>query len=617
MSVIHAPKRPTVDIRMLVFPFAVALALVVIFLRLWFFQVVRGSELIEEASHTRERTFATMAPRGLIFDRSGKMIAGVKSVFVVTAIPSIVEKNPGVLDKLSSMLGVPADKLAAKLRRSLPGDPATIYVNVPVDVATVIAEGADTDLPGVSIESQPMRFYPDSKTFSQVLGYVSNASAEDVKRLAKEGLEAPPYVGQQGVERVYEKDLMGEPGAARFEVDAKRRPIRLIEPANPVPGDHVVVSIDSDLQRYALDSFLQHADASGSTKGAAVAIDPRNGEIICMVSSPTFDAGLFEQGITPDDWDAIKNDPTSPLLNRTMSAYPPGSTFKIITSLAALKKGTLALDHQVFCDGYYQVGKKKFKCEGHHGWISFSRAFYESCNTYFSDLGVHTGAKAISDMAHECGLGQRSDVDTTAEQRGLVADPTAKSPDGQQATWYEGDTVNMSVGQGKVAVTPLQMADLAELVANNGIQYRPHLVRKIVNADGEARYTPNEIAHQVEAPEWFWHTLKQAMLDVVAKGTGQHAQIKGIVWGGKTGSAEHLGQRKTHSWFIGVAPMDHPQIVIAVLVEDAGGGGYVAAPIAADIVHHYLVTERSPAAAVNASAHLAASAASAARPAAR
>lgn len=613
MSVIHAPKRPTIDLRMLVFPCAVGLALLIIFLRLWFFQVVRAPELLEEATHTRQATFPTMAPRGLIYDRTGKMIAGVKSVFVLTAIPAIVKKNPWVVDQLATMLSVPRQKLLAKLNQSLPQVPATLYVDVPVNVATIIAEDVDTKLPGVEIESQPMRFYPDSKTFAHVLGYVASASADDVKRLSKEGTDAAPYVGKMGVERIYEKDLMGEPGLAKFEVDAKHRPVRLVEPASAVPGSHVVLSLDSDLQSYALAAFQSHAAASGSNKGAAVAIDPNTGEVLCMVSSPTYDSSVFEQGaLSQDDWEAIKGDPEKPFTNRTMSAYPPGSTFKIITSLAALKKGTLDLNRSVFCDGYYKVGNKKFKCEGHHGNITFMRAFYESCNTYFSDLGVRTGPQEIAAMATQCGLGQRTQIDTTSEQRGAVPDDQALGK-----SWYAGDTVNLSVGQGKVAATPLQMADLAELVANEGIQYRPRLVKKIVTPDGVQTLTAREVEHQVEAPEWFWSTLKSAMTDVVVEGTGRHAQIQGIVWGGKTGSAEHLGQHKTHSWFIGVAPIDHPQVVVAVLVEDAGGGGDVAAPIAADIVHHYLVTERAPIAVAKASASRPALAASEGLPSAR
>ncbi|MBS1718488.1 MAG: penicillin-binding protein 2 [Armatimonadetes bacterium] len=582
MSVIYAPKSSNVDGRSLVFPVLIGVGLMAIFVRLWYIQVVRSAELVEKASHIFAATVPHPAPRGLIYDRNGKLLAGVQSQFVVMCVPMIAAKNPWVIDKVAQLLKVDPSKLKSKLEegRWRPYLPTPIFIGAPVEAASLISESAE-DLPGVTIDSLPTRYYPDPTSFSHVLGYVWVPSKDDVDRLDKLNLKAAPMVGKNGIEYVYEGDLMGEAGYDRMEMDKKMRPLRLAERENPEPGHKLTLTLDADLQKTALKQLA-------GRRGAAVAIDPNTGEVLCLVSAPEYDSSLFKNGISSADWERLSEDPDKPLLNRAVyAAYPPGSTFKIITSLAALRAGTFDPNRYVECRGYYEVGKRRSKCLSVHGAISFHHAFEKSCNTYFSDLAVRTGPDAVRQAALDCGLYARTNVDLRSESRGVIPTEAWLEKYRNPPKWYTGDTVNLGIGQGDVQATPIQMANLVALVATRGTNYVPHLVKAVTDSGG---VHPKDavVAHHVDAPDSFWNMLQDAMASVVDTGTGQKAKIPGLKWAAKTGSAEHKLDEKTHSWFIGYAPYDHPKIAIAVLVEGAGHGGDIAAPIAAEIVKKYL-----------------------------
>ncbi len=609
MSVIHAPRKPDLDARTVLFPVAVGVALLVIFLRLWYIQVVKASELAERASFFRNTSVAKLAPRGLIYDRNGVVLAGVQSRFVLTAIPAVVHKNNWVLEKVGALLGIETGKLEEKVEEAKwkPYLPATIFVGVPIETAARIAEAGD-DLPGIGIESQPMRYYPDSKSFSHVLGYVWVPNEKDVKRLAADDLKPANYVGKIGIEYAYERDLMGVPGADHLEVDAKRRPTRIAGRDNPVPGDRLTLALDSGLQRLAIEQL------SGKI-GAVVAIDPRNGEVLCLATNPTFDAGLFDSGISGGDWQKLRDDPNKPLQNRAISsAYAPGSTFKLITSLAAQEAGKFDPNRTVYCPGFYQVGKRKSKCLGHHGSIAYHEALVKSCNTYFSALAVDIGENVIRNEALACGLNAQTGIDVGAEYRGLIPTDDWIAKHRKPAKWYMGDTVNLGIGQGEVATTPLQMANLAALVGMNGIQFKPHLVKSIRQPNGQTEEVKPVISHQVEAPQNFWSELKSAMVDVVDRGTATKAKVPGFSLAGKTGSAEHGHGKETHGWFVGFAPAENPTIALCVFVEQGGHGGEVCAPIAGAIVKRYLTTGSGTRALANSTADASAAVASAALP---
>lgn len=630
MSVIHAPTRPQFDLRHGALLIVLGIAILIIFFRLWYLQVMQADALTAKAEVFRTSSVDKLAPRGLIFDREGKLLAGVQPELVLTAVPAVVYKKPVVvqrifsrfgltlpktqpivLHKISKLIGVPFKKLEAKVASGnwRPYLPTPIAIDVPIEAASRVAESPD-EFPGIGVESQPMRVQTDTVTMSHIMGYVWTPSKGDVDRLEAEKVKPAEYVGKLGIEYVYEKQLMGKAGSEQLEIDAKRRPLRIVGRNNPTPGDRLVLSVSKDLQRYAL-SLLK-----GRT-GAIVAIEPKTGEILCLASSPSYDAAVFRGGIQPDEWNALQNNPTKPMLNRAISSrYSPGSTFKIVTTLAGVSAGVWSPGKTAFCDGFYKVGNRKLKCLGRHGYVSFHQAMTKSCNAYFADLGIHAGAEALKQTALDLGLGNKTGIDLRSESKGLV--PTDEWLEAQKPPrkWYPGDTVNMSIGQGETAATPLQMANVIALVANDGKSFVPHLVRKIIPSDKKLPPIPIQptVAHSIDAPPSFWHALKGALGSVIENGTAKAAQISGMRWGGKTGSTEHRRGRETHSWFVGFAPLNAPKIAIAVLVEDAGHGGEVAAPIAKQVVEHYLKLSKAPTADRNSESRASTSSESALRP---
>lgn len=587
MSVIHAPKEPELDLRQAAFLVLVGLALLVMLLRLWYIQVVMADELANKASSIRTVEVPKLAPRGLIFDRRGVPLARVQGQMVVTAVPSIVDKQPWVLGKLAEMLGADEADLKEKVEAGAwrKHFPTPVHVGASVEVATKIAEAGEY-LPGIGVDTQAMRTYPDTLHYSHILGYVWTPSDRDVKRLEDKGIaDVADYVGKDGIERIYEKELMGAEGFDTFEVDARRRPVRAVEGKAPVPGSKLILSIDSRLQKVAYEQLR-------GRRGAVVAIEPKTGEVLCLASGPTYDSALFEGGISTANWTTLRSDPATPLNNRaTSSSYSPGSTFKIVTTFASVLAGQFSTNRAVSCPGYYQIGNRRVRCENHApGTVRFHTAFEKSCNTYFVTLAYDAGMDKLREAAFQVGLGKKTGIDLPSESKGLIPTLEWLHAVNPEAKWYPGDTVNAAIGQGYVSTTPLQMATLAALVANRGVSYQPHLLKAISPPGGSTKpdvIAPKELG-RFEAPTELWDDLQSAMVDVIQRGTGRRAQIPGVVWGGKTGSTEHRKGSKTHGWFVGIAPMDDPKIVIAVIIEAAGHGGEVAAPVAKAVVETYL-----------------------------
>lgn len=587
MSVIHAPKRPELDARALVFPIVLGTALFILFLRLWYYQVLRSMDYSERGGSRRYSEVVKLAPRGLIFDRNGTLVAGIRPELVITVVPKTVKKNPEILDRVAQLLGpgVTREKLEYRLRDTKARQylPVVVYQGASVEAAAKIAEAGD-DLPDVHVETQPMRAYPDSVSLCHVLGRVGIPDPADLERIQAQGLEPAPLVGKGGIERACEEVLMGATGTDRIELDSKRRPVRVIEHNRETPGNQVTLTIDLDLQRYALELLK-----NGHYKGAVVGIDPATGEILCLASNPTFDQSKFYHGISQADHEALRNDPDRPQFNRAISSTnAPGSTFKIVTALAALRTQHFDPGTRYFCAGGMEVGNSFKTCLGHHGSIPFHEAFVRSCNTYFYNLGKVAGKTALEDAAKEFGLGQKPELEIGAA-KGII--PTDSFLKKARRPWHLGDTLNFAIGQGYVNTTPLQMANVAAQVANNGVRYRPHLVRETKDRSpgGKVKVSSPEVVSKIEAPGEFWSELKSAMSGVVnsSSGTAGASRLPGITVVGKTGSAEHIAGGKTHAWFIGFAPLEAPKIAFCVFLENVGHGGEYAAPLAHDLLEHY------------------------------
>ena len=591
MSVIHAPRKPELDLRLLAFPAVTFGLLGVLAMRLWYFQVVKAPELVERAEATRVSPTARPAPRGIIVDRYGTTLAGVRPQLVVTAVYDVVSKkeNRWVVDRIAAILGVDRKKIESKLEEAKRNrsQPMPIFFGAAADVGSRIAESS-ADLPGIAIDTAPMRAYTDPYSFTHLLGYVGLPNDRDLERLHDRGIDTPAeFVGKGGVEQAFEAELMGQAGEDRTETDAKGRAIRQIGRDAPVPGEKLVLTLDARLQRSVSAIMKGHHYVGG-----VVALDPNNGEVLAMVSAPSYDLTMFQGGLTQEEYAKVADDPRHPMVKRPLrSTYSPGSTFKIVTALAAYRRGIFDPNHYSFCAGGYRLGKRYVKCLGHHGAIRFDRAMAKSCNEYFCDLGLRSGEDALTSAALELGLGQPVGIDIHGESKGDVPTKAWMAARFRDPRWYGGDTLNLAIGQGFVNATPLQMAGLASIVANDGVGYRPHLVRsrKLPNGGELVKIAP-EVSHDVKASPEFWATLKGALRGVVTIGTATAANVPGLDVAGKTGSTEFAASRdgKTHAWFVGFAPADHPRLALAVLLEDAGHGGDVAAPVAAEIFREYL-----------------------------
>lgn len=575
MSVIHTERERSIRGREVLLPLGIGLSLVVFFFRLWYLQVVQAAELQERGKAFQQVVAKKEAPRGQIVDRNGKLLAGVHSELVLTAQPGTVRKSPEILRYVSSFLNVPFGKLQRKVEDEFwrPFLPTPIYNGLPIDVAIKIAESKE-HFPGFGVECQPIRYYTDPCTFAHVLGYVSAPNKKDVERIQEAGFQPQRYVGKTGIESSYELDLMGISGQEHLDVDVRRRPLHTHGKDQAIPGKKLILGLDAGLQQLATEKLKGY-------RGAVVAIEPATGEVLCLVSSPNFDSSKFIHGISSSDWKSLLEDEKKPMLNRAVSArYAPGSAFKVVTSLAAMRKGMLDANYTVHCTGARKIGNRYFRCLGVHGTVDSKRAFTKSCNAYFGELAVRIGMDALQETYQDLLLDQKTGIDIAGEAKGVVPTKDWIQKNRKPPVWYIGDTYNIANGQGEVALTPLQMASIASLVANRGVMYQPHILRK----------DPSEVKPiaKLALSAANWDTLHEMMAEVIESGSGRRGRIEGMRWGGKTGSADHKKGERAHSWFVGFAPLDKPKIAIAVIAEQFGLGGMLAAPIAGELVKFYL-----------------------------
>lgn len=590
MSIIHAPEETPLDFRQLLIPGVIFLFLAIYFVRLWYLQVVVSDDLKAEATRTGEISVAVLAPRGQIVDREKRTVAGIQPRWVVTAVPREVKKNEKAIGHVANLLEVTPDTIKKKLVQAerTPDLPVVVYIGATIEQATRIAENRE-QLKGFDVETRTMRTVSNPTSLSHLLGYVGKPNDTLKEKFESEGRTPAQYVGRDGIEQKYELDLMGVEGKERMIIDAKLRPVRRLPGDAPVPGMTLELSLDLDLQKEA-QKLLMREDGKG--RGAVVAIDPSNGEILALASAPTYDLRDFEGGISKEAYEAYVKDESKPFLKRAIAGqYSPGSTFKIVNAISAAIEGKLDLNHYVTCNGGKKIGNRFVECKNHpSGSLSFYMAMTKSCNSYFIDLAFKQGGGTLGDTAHRLGLGQLTGIDVPGETEAFC--PTSSWIAEQEAkqNWFIGHTANMGIGQGELRVTPIQMAQIAALVANGGVAYKPHMVRaKVPPGDGAVRQPIEpEVAIKLDnVPEDFWSTLRRALVNVVDLGTAKGARIEGVKWAGKTGSTENTG-RRTHAWFVGFAPAENPKIAIAVLVENAGHGGDISAPIARKIVKMWL-----------------------------
>lgn len=583
------------------------LGLVIIMLvgRLFFLQVVKGAHYKDISEKNRIHLLTLPASRGVVTDRNGKIIATNRPSYTVLLVPYEVRDafpRNGTSDKegdLTPLVGRIASCLkldASALRQKVTPDwfrgyqPIKLKRDVDFNTICVIEE-QNEDLPGVSYQVEPTRKYFEAGWVGHVLGYVNELTKEELSSdSTREKFRLGGVIGRKGIEKQYDDILRGTSGVAFLEVTAQGRILGTLEekkPDVPVSGSDVKLTIDLDLQTEAESALVRYES------GAVVALDPRNGEILALVSKPGLDANLFAGAMSSEKWNQILENPLHPLLTRPIQAtYPPGSTLKLLTAAIALEE-KVANKYTFLspCGGSFYFGKKRFGCwrpEG-HGRLNLVDAIIQSCDVYFYQLGLQVGLERWSRYAVMCGLGQKTGIDIPDEAKGLVPTLEYYHQRYGKGEWVKNLVVNLSVGQGEILTTPLQLAVLFGGLATDGRLTRPYLWKEETTSDGRVISTRPRIAGYLPFSSSTLSVLKEAMIGVVnnARGTGVLARIPDAVVAGKTGTAQNP-HGADHAWFVGYAPAEDPRIVVVVLIENVGHGGTFAAPAAKRIIENYL-----------------------------
>jgi penicillin-binding protein 2 len=550
-------------------------------------QILSGERLAALSDKNRLRLRPIAAPRGILFDRTGLPLVDNRPAFTLVVVPRDVPDLGALTERLAGLLAVPESELRDRLGRVSPDSPWPIRLSRGLTLEEVARiEEWRLDLPGVTVEVEPQRAYPGVRFAAHLLGYVREASEQD---LGRNGMRRGDLVGQTGLERLHDEHLRGRDGGEQIEVDAYGRLIRVLDRREPVPGAHMWTTLDRRIQQAA-------EDALGARAGAIVVMDPRNGDVLALASHPAYPVERFSRPLDRETWLSLVEDPTRPLLNRAVQGiYPPGSLFKIILAAAGLQSQAITPFDRLSCPRAWMFGGRPYhNWEDHdRGALTLREALQFSCNTFFYQLGLKLGPEKIAQMAEAFGFGRVTDSGLTGERPGLVPSPAWKRAT-LKDKWHPGDTVSLSIGQGLITVTPLQVARFMAAVANGGTLWKPRLVDRVVTADGRLiREEAPEIQGRVDVAPVIFEFLHEALGAVVAEGTGKQARVPGVTVGGKTGTAqthefrseaERKRRDQDHAWFAGFAPLEEPQVAIVVFAERAGLGGQVAAPIAREVL---------------------------------
>jgi len=551
--------------------------------QLWYLQTLEGGRLQEMSDRNRIRIRPVTAPRGILFDRNGLPLVDNRPAFTLSLIPRELDDAETVLARVSVLLKIPLSELQDVLDKA-PRDsirPQRVRRGLSLEDVTKLEERR-LELPGVVVEVEPQRVYPTSTFAAHLLGYVREVSDEQMKHGR---YRRGDMIGQSGLERLLDEHLRGRDGGERIEVDAFGRQMKVMRREEPDPGAQVITTVDRRIQEAAERAMAGHA-------GAVVVLDPRDGDVLAMTSSPAFSLDSFTGNLDREEWLRLVQDPKTPLMNRALaSQYAPGSVFKVVVAAAGLQEGSLTPMDRAYCNGEFHMGGWTFKDwkTGGHGHVDLRSAVIHSCNIFFYQAGLKVGPEAITRYARAFGLGAPTGVDLGGEKPGLI--PVVSPARGRSGRgWQAGDTVNISIGQGRLLVTPLQVARMMAAVANGGILWKPRLVQRVERADDTIAYaSSSKMAGHVELSPAVWAFLRHALAGVVNDGgTGAAARLPGIRVAGKTGTAQSVAKSDSakgqdHAWFASFAPADDPQAVVVVFVERGGKGGQVAAPIARQI----------------------------------
>ncbi|HZM63006.1 MAG TPA: penicillin-binding protein 2 [Vicinamibacterales bacterium] len=592
-----AEDRRRVGTRLVILQVAAVIMFAALGICFWVLQIVQGTKYEEMAENNHQRTLALRAPRGVLFDRNGKVLVENRNSFTVSIIREHTKDMNRTIGLLAKVTGVDEKQVKQIVDRHR-GEPSYRPIVVIEDaslaqVAALSARRLDFELPDVRVEEVPTRKYPTDAMAAHLFGYVGEASDAQVEAgAAAQG----SIIGQQGVERAYNRLLMGEDGAKRVVVNSTGREISTIDEIAPTEGRRVQLTLDYDLQKAAEEGFRR-----AGFNGAALIMDPRNGEVLTYVSLPSYDPNDFASGIDRTTWASLNTDKLKPLQNRVLQGrYSPGSTFKIVVATAALEEGLVTPDFKVNCPGGANFFGRYYKChlKGGHGVVDMRHAIEKSCNVYFYTLGNMLGVDRIYKWAERLGLAGKTGIDLPNEQESIVPN-TAWKQKRTGEKWYPGETISVSIGQGQVSVTPASLAEMITTVANGGTRVTPHVIKAIDEGQGWRPVPARAVADRVAfRPETLAALHDGLWMVVNANGTGGRARIMGRDVAGKTGTAQVISNEgkarakgtaadlRDHGWFVFFAPKDNPELAGAIFAEH-GEHGYLGAPIAKHVIETY------------------------------
>lgn len=577
--------------------------------RLWYLQIIQGEKSYALSRQNQTREIRISAPRGNFYDRSGRTLVTSRMSHVVSIMPEDIKKNPQALALLSELLDLSAEEIEAKLaEKSGSGKDQYIPIKYDVDPSTVgkILE-AKLDLPGVVVEKYPVRSYPLGEWASHLFGYIGEINERELQGLKHSGYRLGDQVGKMGLEKTYETYLRGTESIRIVEVNRVAEPLKVLEEIDYLPGNNLHLTIDYQLQNEAERIFREqmlwlqeNTDYKNARSGAVIAVNPQNGEILAMVSYPEFDPNLFVGSISGQEMNNLLTNPLHPFTNRvTRGGFMPGSTFKPLTVIAALEEEAVHLNQEFYCSGITRIGNATFRCDKRegHGKQTLVEGIQNSCNIVMAELGRTIGPEKLAKYARLFGIGSVTGLDLNPEEiTGLIGDPNWKKR-ARNEIWFPMETLHLSVGQGYVLATPIQLAQIYSAIANGGKFYRPRLVTHIQSVTGKkVKEFPPEVIKRVDLKPSTLALVREGLQRVVIKGSARYAfagfPLDQIPVAGKTGTAQNQG-KDDFAFFASYAPADNPKLVVIVVVEEGGYGSVAAAPIARKLFEAYFEIDSS------------------------
>jgi len=561
----------------------VVICFAILVISLWYLQMIKGEEFKERAVENCIRSLVEDAPRGRVYDRQEKLLVTNRPAVVVSVILAEVDDLEKLSERLSKIIGISPEEISQTVKnyRGNPFKPVKILDDCKTNKIIEIEERKE-ELKGVVLEVKPRRDYLYNDFAAHSLGYVGEIDKEELQQFGNPKFQGGDIIGKAGLEKYYDNILRGEKGGKEVEVDASGQEVATLLYQKPVPGKDLVLTIDRDLQLYGENLLF-------GKKGSIIVSDPNTGEILALVNRPSFSPNIFANGISSSDWQRLSTDTDYPLTNRSVQGvYSPGSIFKVVTAIAALEEGVTDRKRKIYCSGSFELAGQVFTCwkETGHGSLSIVDAIAHSCNIYFYTLGKDLGIERFNKYMQTFGLGEKTGIDLPAEAVGTIPSAQWKQREVKEI-WFPGDTINLSIGQGYLLLTPLQVHNIITAITGEGEIFKLHLVKKVISADGK---TVKEIKPEIYrklnfSPDTF-KIVKEGLRQTILKGTGWRANIKGLAVAGKTGTAQNP-QGETHAWFIGFAPYENPEVCITVFLENGGEGGEAAAPIARAMLEKY------------------------------